>query len=664
MEGPNTQSDSQQTADRIGEGIEVPAALNWQIMEPRVRKQISDWDIEIRDTKLRRAQRKLDVDIDALRQGTAQNPAQLNADETLIPVRVIDENIRKEQPSKIQYLTQSRRLAIFDNSQVPQQKREELEIAFTKGMTYSGFLQNVFKTDDGAALHGWDAVEVLYTTSKPLNCGVEHIGHENLIFSLDSKDIQGQAFVLRALDVTVIKLKEFEKSHGFNSEMVASIIADVEAKTNEIPRNIRIYKYFAKVEGIVYVGWCTLRDGGEGGSAISDWLKKPELLDLGRRVMKTVTEMVTEQVMVPDITTGLPVATPVQRPVQKQVWEQPPESSYPIRIELYSESEEQCISNQKGRAFFDNPSQEAQTAMWSLFINGSVRASNVYASAKQNSATGGPLKKLETDLEHGCIYSEPVDFFHTDYPDPSILRAADGLNNRKAQEMGQTAAAVINRDDSRKTAEELKQARGEQMQMGTIPIMLFSNFMREVLTLCWYIVQSQAEQGNIILLPIQVNLPAMMPGAPPRTETVNDLSIISQKFDIKPAGDTDVLRREEKLQRRFMLMPFIQGTSAYPQFLMDLISELLPEDAEKYNSILRQGMASMEQQMIALATMLQEATTDDSGAIMPEWKPFEAQLQQMFAMIPKQAQQQGPGQQAPKPAAPNEQSNNNAKRAA
>jgi hypothetical protein len=116
MEGPNTQSEAQQSADKQGNGEEVPYQFNWPVMEPKVRKLLADWEIEIRETKLRRAQRKLDVDIEALRQGSAENPAQLNADETLVPVRVIDENIRKEQPDKIQYLTQSRRLAIFPKS--------------------------------------------------------------------------------------------------------------------------------------------------------------------------------------------------------------------------------------------------------------------------------------------------------------------------------------------------------------------------------------------------------------------------------------------------------------------------------------------------------------------------------------------------------------------
>ncbi len=656
MQGPNTQSDAEQQSDKQASGEVVNDQLDWLKMEPRIRKLIQDWEIEVKETKLRRAQRKLDVDIDALRQGNAANPAQLNADETLISVRVIDENIRKEQPAKLNYLTQSRRLAIFDNPTVPQEKKEQLEIAFTKGMTYSGFLRNILKVDDGASLHAWDAVEILFNKDKPLNCGVEHIGHENLIFARDSKDIQGQEFILRGLDITITKLKEFQAKHGFDSAVVQSIIDDDKAKTQQISKNIRIYKYFTKVDGIVNVGWCSLKEGESGGSAVNAWLKKPELLDLGRREMKTVTEMQPQTIV--DPITGLPITSNV--PTQKQIMVQPPEDFYPIEIELYSESEEQCITDQKGRAFFDNPSQEAQVALWSLFINGAVRASNVYASSTSPSPSGGAPRKMETSLEHGCMYDGPVNFFNTPYPDPSILRAADGLNVRKAQEMGQSASAVINRDDSRKTAEELKQASSEQMMMASVSIFQFSSFMRRVLSVAWYIVQSQALQNNIILLPMKVQIPATVPGMIPQMQTINDIETISQKYDIKPAGDTDVLRREEKMQRRFMLLPLIQPTAAYPAFLMDTISELLPEDAEKYNSILRQGLASMEQQMAAMASMLQEATTGPDGQILPQWKQFEGQLQQMFSMIPQQSKPTGTQEQKPA----NEQSNSSNKAAA
>ena len=657
MEGPNTQSSEQQrraAQQDPNNPLAVPSTpdqLDWQIMEPKVRKLIGDWSFELRESKLRRAQRKLDVDIDSLRIGSAQNPAQLNSDETLIPVRVIDENIRQENGTIATYLTQSERLAIFDNDEVPQEKREILEMSFTKKMTYSGFLRALFKCWDGGALHGWDAVEILYTTSKPANCSVEHIGHDMLIFSRDSKDIQGQEFLLRALDVTKVKLQEFEKKHGFDPAVIQSVIADIDAKNADTPKNVRIYKYFTKVEGVVYVGWCSLRGSEENGTQISDWLKKPELLDMGRRVQQEVVVEETSEMPSIDPTTGASISIPVARPVKKMQWVQPPEFQYPIRVYTYSETEEQCITDQKGRAFLDNPSQEAQTALYSLVINGSVRASNVYASLDQPSPTSNQVKRLDTTLEHGCVYDSKINFFHTDYPDPNLLRAADSLNNRKAQERGQTASAVINRDDSRKTAEELKQARGEQAQMGLVPIMNFSGFLRETLSVCWYVVQSQAEQGYVILVPMEVTTVGL--GGIPQMQVVNDPAVISATYDVKPAGDTDVLRREEEVQRMFMMLPILQPTPVYPAFLMDLISMMLPKKASKYNKIIQQGLVDQAQQIAALSEMLKVAVTNPDGSIKPEFQQYAPQLQQVLGATQAGQQQAGTAPQGQPNAKPN-----------
>lgn len=616
----------------------LPSLLSWGEMESRVRKLIKEWDYEVQQTKLRRAIRKLDVNQEALR---ADN--RLNADEILIGVRVVDENIKKEKPIFANYLTQSRRLAIFDCTSAPKTNVEPLEIAFTKGMNYSGFTRAILKAVDGAQTHGWDSVEILYDSSKPLHCGVEHIGHENLIFAKDSKDIQAQEFFVRSFDVTKIQLKRFVKKHGFDEKVVNDIIRDLETQTaNEITKNIRIYKYYCKVDGIVFVGWCSLKESGEG-SSVSGWLKQPQPLDMGRRTLQEKMVPKPQMIEIPDPTTGMLVATTVNVPTKVTEWVVETEEQYPVKLYLYDETEEQCITSQKGRVFYDTPAQESQSALYSLIINGGTRASNIYAAPVNPSSTGGPISKTDVILEHGCVYSEPMQFFHTDYPPHELLLAADSLNNRKSQELGQTAAAVINRDDARKTAEELKQARGEQAQMGTVPIIFFSGFMREVLSVCWYVVQSQALQGLIILLPIEmpVEVPSPVPGLPPTVtlRTQNDIKTIGQTYDIKPAGDTDVVRREEKIQRRMVMLPILQPTAVYPEFLMDLIREMLPEDADKYNAILQQGIASQQQQMLAMAQMLQEATTDESGNIKPEWQQFSGQLQQMFAMIPKATQQ-------------------------
>lgn len=592
---------------------DIPPFMEFTTYRTKLNSLVEDWTAEVRETERRRKIRKIEIDIDQLRAS-----GKLKADETLIGVRVIDENIKKEQPIFVNYLTQSRRLAVFDCRSNPSLTGiEVLEQEFTKGMSYDGMLKNLFKTIDGAECHGWDSVEITYDPSKPLKCGIEHCGHENLLFPVDAKDIQACEFIMRRFKLTVSQLKRFVRKHGFDAQAVDKAIESEQARTNTIPKNIEVFKTFIKHEDIVYVGWCCVDKN------IDKWLKAPTPLSLGRKEEKQRTVMVPKTVQTADELTGLPMQISVQMPEVQTYYEDLPEEQYPLKIYVYSESEEQTITEQKGRVFFDLPWQEAQIALRSLFINGAMRASNIYASPKQRSDTGGMPRRMDLTLEPGCV-TEPMEFWGPPYPDPSILVAADSLDTRKSAEMGQMAAAVINRDDSRKTATELNKAESEQGKLNSVSMMLFSGFLRGVWGVSWYIVQNQAMYNpEVIVAPFKVE-------GPEGSKTINNPELIAQVYDIKPAGDIDVVRRAERIEKRFTLLPIIQpfGGEMYFEFVRDLIREMLPEDADKYIRLL--GTDQQKTQIIqALAAMLKEVVTDENGQLKPEYQEFAPQLQQM-----------------------------------
>lgn len=602
-----------------------PEFQNFSQFKVKLQALVKDWESECLETQRRRKMRKVEVDMETLRAN-----GRLKPDEVLIGVRVIDENIRKEQPTFTNYLTQSRRLAVFDCRSNPAiEGVQVLEQEFTKGMSYDGMIRNLFKTIDGAQCHGWDSVEITYDPTKPLKCGIEHIGHENLLFPTDAKDLQACEFVLRRFKLTVTQLKRFVRKHGFDPEAVETLMEMEKNKVSNTPKNIEVYKCYVKYEDVVYVGWCALDKN------IDKWLKAPTPLSLGRVEEKQETTLVPKQVVGPD---GM--MTLVQVPEVQTITVDLQEGEYPLKIYLYSESEEQSITEQKGRVFYDLPWQEAQVALRSLFINGAMRASNVYGSPANKGDTSGAPRKMDLTLEHGCFYSEPMQFFNTNYPDPTILRAADALDVRKAAEMGQTASAVINRDDSRKTATELTAAQEEQSNLQSVSVLLFSGFMRSVFGFCWYIVQNQAQQNTILVAPFEV-VDQM------GSRYINNPQLINQVYDIKPAGDIDVVKRAERLEKRFALLPIIQpfGGELMFEFVRDLIREMLPEDADKYIRIM--GVDQQKTQMItALAGMLKEAVTDEAGQVKPEFKQFEPQLQQM-AQIGQQMMSGGQQPQGP-----------------
>ena len=115
--------------------------LDYKKAKIHLQRLVKDWLNERQETLLRRAEREVNIDVEALRQ-----KGKLDDDETLIPVRVIDTNIQREQPAYINYLKNSRRLVTFNSLENSQQDTQTLELEFTRGMTYMGWETPHFKT--------------------------------------------------------------------------------------------------------------------------------------------------------------------------------------------------------------------------------------------------------------------------------------------------------------------------------------------------------------------------------------------------------------------------------------------------------------------------------------------------------------------------------------
>ncbi len=167
--------------------LESPAAepiigaedfFDYEKAKIRINDIIDSWATEVKDTESRRNERYIDLDVEALRKsGTIQE------DETFIPNRVIDTNISRELPEFLAFLKQSNRLAVFTCISDPNTPTDNLERDFTKGLTYQGWYKDFKRLIDGASLHGWDSIEVVFDETKPLHVGFEHIGHDKLFYS-------------------------------------------------------------------------------------------------------------------------------------------------------------------------------------------------------------------------------------------------------------------------------------------------------------------------------------------------------------------------------------------------------------------------------------------------------------------------------------------------
>jgi hypothetical protein len=540
----------------------------------RIDKLIKAWSHEKEKTKIRRNMRNIEVDIDQLHRS-----GKLKAADTLIPVRVIDSGMEKEKPPYISFITQSRRLGVFVDKQDPHANVEIIENEFSKGMRYPKWERSWFQPLDGGQLHGWDWVEVEYSESKPLGVNIDHIGHDKLLFPTDSEDIQANDLIAREYELTVTQLRKFVTDFGFDATETENLIAR-EIKDNE-PKNIKVYKCWWKYDKIVYVAWYA-------NEQCNNWIKAPEPLWRGKQIQ--VEKMVEVSRPILGGLFNMPAIEP------QMFWEKEYETRYPVHPYYYQETEEKQIMRHKGRAFKDGPSQEAQTALLSSYVNGSVRSSNVYASPKQRGQdSSGKVTKIDVTLEHDCIYSEPMEFWGPAFPPLDLLKGLSALETQKSVENGQVAYAVNNREESRKTATEIQSANKENALLNSVEVTLFSTFVREVLIDCWSIVQSLAMQDLIVFMPIQVPTGVDPMTMQPIMSVQNNKDVIGRDYEIYAAGDVDVIQRAEKRQKRQILWPIISQTAAALPFLMDIIREELPEDADKYIAVLEQAQMMQAQ---------------------------------------------------------------------
>lgn len=627
--GVSSGSDQSSTEDKM---------LVWNDAAIHLRRLVQTWTEEVENTKIRRETRDVDVDVEDLRQR-----GDLDEDETLVPVRVIDTNIQREQPAYINYLKNSRRLCVFNCLSEPEIDTQKLEEAFTRGMTYTGWEKDHFKCLDGSQTHGWDSVEVVLDETKPLNVAIEHIGHDNLFFPRSNINIQFAPRIIRKYDMTLSQLDKFVSKYGFSAAQV-SRLKEVRRNTQKETETLIVYKCFFKKDGQVFVSWFSLEAG------VDDWLCAPAALDLGIAEQ----QMQPQTVMQTDPLTGMTVPTTVMQPV----WVPSPIKQYPIFILPYRQTEKPRIIDHKGRAFLDENKQEAQTAILSSFINGLTRASNIYASPSAEDGTGSSLKEIENlKLAGGRVLSKPMDFWSPPYPDAMVLTALQHFDVANSQETNQPNFAVVNRKDSRKTAKEIDTANEQQALLNSVQLTMFSTFIREVYSFAWLIVQSQAIQNKISFLLVKMQRPVMNPAAgntpmvdemgQPKLENVwvNDVERIQQRYDVRAAGDIDVIARTEKINQMMQDWPVIQNTSLRSRFLADLIKLKYPDTGDQYAAILEQDdqLAQLKGMVGRLGTIMAGAMKQHPEmmtALPPEQQADVGALVQQAMAVGQTMQQQ------------------------
>tara|TARA_R100000234_G_C5001653_1_gene180574 strand:+ start:588 stop:2273 length:1686 start_codon:yes stop_codon:yes gene_type:complete len=513
-----------------------------------------------------------------------QRSGHLAPDELYIPLHLVDMNIRREQARYVSYISSSRRVAIFKSLNDVTFDSTVLEEDFTDKARYTGWQTSIFRIIDSMQLHGYGVAEVSFDVTKPGHFAVNDVNFEDLGLPEDARDIQACEMIVHRHYFTDLQLKRMAETDDFNKEQVNNLDFKELAENYSL---MEVQKVLFKKNNVVYVGWACI-------DRCNDWVRKPRPLFLGKR----------------------------------QQGEELFETQYPYVLFPYNINEDTTISLMKGRAELDEYAQESATSLLSSFVTAHRRASGLYF-AKDNNDPNNTNVQTSVFFTPNALIDSNIKQFQLSPPDSSIMGAIQTILGQNMQETSQVNFAAMNRKDSRKTATEVQAATSEAQALSASQVALFSIALKKVYTQCWNIYRLRTIEGLI-----QASIPPNF--------------FTDHEYSIRPAGDADVIERQEKINKMMQAWPVVQQTGAASLFLKRFVSMLFPEDGQAYVQAIQDDNAKT-QLLMQLQTIVQSLITDpETGQLSEEAQPYQQQLQQIMQQV---QQVLNPNGQQPQPTA-------------
>lgn len=538
-------------------GSDYVNAAAYDKLKDRIVKLVATMEDQQGKLKSSRRLRYEDIDIEAERKS-----GRLAPDELYLPQHMIDSNIRREQSSYIQYITQSPRAVILSDFYTPSNDCSILERDATNRIRYEGWQTSLYRVIDAFQQDGYGIAELVHDQSKSGELAVEEVSIGDFGFVLDSKDLQMCEQVVRRYYFTRTALLSFTKpetedGRGWDVGEVNTVITSTEGNASSATSNssyrdhslYRVEKVMFRVKGIVQVAWCCSDKG-------SDWLRKPRPLYVGRQKKATLVDKLKNLSVKPFMSDY--------------------ETQYPYFLFQYLVSENPTVSELKGRVCLDQDAQEGAASLMSSFVTAHRRAAGLYFSKDTSDPNDDILMQKNVYFKTGALINSKVQQFQLQAPSADMLAAINAVVTSNAAETSQVNFAAQNRKDSRKTATEIQASQQTQQQLSTVQVVLFSTALRQLYQTMFDVIQSRIVSGLLECDP-----------------TVRQL--YARKYIVKPSGDTDVIERQQKIAAMQQSWPVIQQTPAAMPFLMKLMTLLFPDDAAQYNAILQQAQQQQQQ---------------------------------------------------------------------
>lgn len=495
----------------------------------------------------------------------------LDEDEFLVPAHIIDTNIRREQSKYVAYVTGSRRSAIFSSITEPTAATGELERDFTDKTRYSGWQVPLFKIIDGMQLHGYSIAEVQFDEDMPGHFAIEAVNYEDFGFPEDTRDVQACEMIVHRHYFTAIQLLDMVENDDFNEDIIDRLVDD-HGQAPEVESLYQVEKVLFKHDNKVYVAWSC-------NAKCDDWLRDPRPLYLGRRDGEMLRD----------------------------------ETQYPYVIFPYNIQEDSAVQNATGRAFADRTTQETITSLMSSFVTAHRRAANFYF-AKDNEDPNNTNVQTSVRFQNGALIDANIKQFQLRPPDTSMVSAIQSLMSQNAQEQSQINYAAMNRQDSRKTATEIQAASSEAQMLSSTQVSLFSIALKDVYEWCWRIYQSRVIAGVL------------------RPAASLDM-YLNHEFNIKPAGDVDVIERQEKSQKMMQAWGVVSQTALAPVFLQNMMRLMFPDEGEAYAEMLQTGNEK-DQLLQQLMQIINSLIIDpQTGQLNEEAQDFAPQIKMLQAKV-------------------------------
>lgn len=609
----------------------MPPPIDPDFTFEKVNEQVvqitANWVPEVTETQRRRNVVRLSGEmstINSIREGGSPDLAQ--GENLFIPIRTVDTNVRSEIPPYINYFQQSARVIVLSSNDGVT-SLADIEDHFTSAYRYLDWQVPHHNIVDGAIKHGWAWFECGFDANKPGGFYFDYVPHEELSFPVDLRNHQASKILIRDRWVAPHVLRSFVTRFGWNSAIVEKAIENAKTSveglsTTQEPSVVCIQKVFLKhpKDGLVYVAYMAKN--------CDAYLSPPAKLFVGR-----VTK--NEPVLPPEIAGLLDMSALETGQTQQMAKLTQPqivkdfETSFPLFRLDYLTTEEPRILDRVGRVFLDEPSQEASTALASAYMTSLLKSTKRFVSLKENNPDGGSLTAKRVQLGEDEILDAAVTWTFPPAPDPSTLQALQWFDVKTAAQGGQLAAAVNNRKDSRKTAKEVQSAERQEAKLNTVQLTMLSTWHRLVLNLCFAIYASRVRAG-LIEVPY----------------AVEKLNLVK---DIQPAGDIDVVKREEALQTMSAIWPEVKNLPIAGEFFAEMLELSLPGlRGNKYAALLRTGVQDIQRGALTSTAQLLMSVVNDpaTGVLRPEFAGLAPQLAQVQQQI-QQAMQQPQQANAP-----------------